>query len=173
LEGLARLLELLTNYFKVEIGKKLLDHLRQWADPSVLQEAAGKPLIDVEPIKIIVAILNVFHLLPSAANIFLENLVHIVLDLEEQLRRSLSSPFRLPLIKFLNRYASETIEYFYERLGDSKYSRLFISILETEEAIKLRQYIMENPNLLIEKASNSKDSDDFNEAKFQKIVIIR
>src|SRR5690606_9085943 len=52
LEGLARLLELLTNYFKVEIGKKLLDHLRQWADPVVLQECAGKPLSEVHEIKI-------------------------------------------------------------------------------------------------------------------------
>jgi len=58
LDGLARLLELLTNYFKVEIGKKLLDHLIQWAEPTVLQEAAGKPLIEVESIKIIVAILS-------------------------------------------------------------------------------------------------------------------
>ena len=32
LEGLARLLELLTNYFKVEIGHKLLDHFRIVAD---------------------------------------------------------------------------------------------------------------------------------------------
>ncbi|CAG8514761.1 8939_t:CDS:2, partial [Scutellospora calospora] len=173
LEGLARLLELLTNYFKVEIGKKLLDHLRQWADPSVLQEAAGKPLIEIEPIKIIVAILNVFHLLPPAAHVFLDELVVIVLSLEEQLRRSMSSPFRLPLIKFLNRYSSEAIEYFYNKIGDNKFIRLFINILGTDEATKLRQDMMANPLKLIDKTTNIQDSDSSYEVKFQRIVIIR
>ncbi|CAG8576103.1 11483_t:CDS:10, partial [Acaulospora morrowiae] len=172
LEGLARLLELLTNYFKVEIGKKLLDHLRQWAEPSVLQEAAGKP-IEIEPIKIIVSILNVFHLLPSAANIFLDDLVLIVLDLEDKIRRSLSSPFRLPLIKFLNRYSTEAVEYFYGKLGNSEFSRLFVSILGTEEAIKLRQEIMTYPMTLIEKTSNIQGSENLEEIQFQRIVIIR
>ena len=32
LEGLARLLELLTSYFKVEIGRKRLEHYRVTAD---------------------------------------------------------------------------------------------------------------------------------------------
>lgn len=173
LEGLARLLELLTNYFKVEIGRKLLDHLRQWAEPTVLQEAASKPLIEIEPIKIIVAILNVFHLLPPAAFVFLEDLVAIVLDLEEQLRRSMSSPFRLPLIKFLNRYSTNAIEYFYNKIGNDKSIRLFINILGTDEAIKLRQDIMAEPLKLIDKTSNIQDSDISDEVKFQRIVIIR
>ena len=43
LEGLARLLELLTNYFKVEIGHKLLDHYRVVADPQMLSTAATTP----------------------------------------------------------------------------------------------------------------------------------
>src|ERR1700679_2171894 len=39
LEGLARLLELLvTNYFKVEIGHKLLNHFHIVADPQLVQE---------------------------------------------------------------------------------------------------------------------------------------
>ncbi|CAG8473496.1 8844_t:CDS:10, partial [Racocetra fulgida] len=172
LEGLARLLELLTNYFKVEIGRKLLDHLRQWAEPSVLQEAAGKPLIEIESIKIIVAILNVFHLLPPAAYVFLDDLVTIVLDLEEQLRRSMSSPFRLPLIKFLNRYSSNAIEYFYEKVGNDKFTRLFINLLGNDEATQLREDIMKNPSQLIDKTSNIQDLDNADEVKFQRIVII-
>ena len=38
LDGLARLLKLLTNYFKVEIGACLLDHLKSIADPVSLQK---------------------------------------------------------------------------------------------------------------------------------------
>ncbi|KAI7863236.1 hypothetical protein BDF14DRAFT_1989138 [Spinellus fusiger] len=149
LEGLARLLELLTNYFKVEIGKKLLDHLKQWAEPKVLQEAAGKSLSENHEVKIIVAILNIFHLLPAAAHIFLDELVTVVLDMEEHLRRTLSSPFRPNLIKYLNRYPSETIAYFYERLNNPRCSRLFVDILSTENASQLRDEVSKSPSELI------------------------
>jgi transformation/transcription domain-associated protein len=75
LEGLARLLELLTHYFKVEIGHKLLDHFRIVADPQMLQASSRLPLVDNEGITKLVRLANIFHLLPSAANIFLEKLV--------------------------------------------------------------------------------------------------
>ena len=129
LEGLARLLELLTNYFKVEIGRKLLDHLKQWAEPKKLEEAAGRPLNENHEINIIVAILNIFHLLPAAAHIFMDELVTDVLEMEDHLRRSVSSPFRPNLIKYMNRYPKETVAYFFDRLDNLRYSRLFVSIL--------------------------------------------
>ncbi|CAG8494359.1 1120_t:CDS:10, partial [Paraglomus occultum] len=172
LEGLARLLELLKNYFKVEIGKKLLDHLRLWAEPRTLQEAATKPLTESEPIKIIVAILNVFHLLPPAANVFLDELVTLVLDLEEQLRRSSSSPFREPLIKFLNRYSTEATDYFYDRLSNEKHSRLFLNLIGAPNAEKLREEIMVNQAKLKEKTLDSEVKDP-DEAKLQLILIVR
>ncbi|GAA5802218.1 hypothetical protein HPULCUR_007681 [Helicostylum pulchrum] len=150
LEGLARLLELLTNYFKVEIGKKLLDHLKQWAEPKVLQEAAGKSLSENHEVKIIVAILNIFHLLPAAAHIFLDDLVSVVLEMEKHLRRSISSPFRPNLIKYLNRYPTETVAYFYERLNQPDHSRLFIDVLNTENAVQIRNEVAQSAQKVIE-----------------------
>ena len=44
LEGLARLLELLTNYFKVEIGHNFFDHSRSVTDPQMLQASSSLPL---------------------------------------------------------------------------------------------------------------------------------
>ncbi|CAO3681372.1 unnamed protein product [Umbelopsis ramanniana] len=170
LEGLARLLELLTNYFKVEIGKKLLDHLRQWAEPQVLQEAAGKPLSENHEIKIIVAILNIFHLLPVAANVFLDDLVTTVLDMEGHLRRSLSSPFRPNLIKYLNRYPSDSVAYFYDRLGNPKCSRLFVDILGTESASQLREEIAKAPADLIARTFGMADAGNM---QFQGVLIVR
>ncbi|KAI8605964.1 hypothetical protein EDD21DRAFT_315697 [Dissophora ornata] len=151
LEGLARLLELLTNYFKVEIGKKLLDHLRQWAEPTMLQECAGKPLSENQEIRIIVGILNVFCLLPQAANIFLDELVTVVLEMESHLRRAMSSPFRHSLLKFLNRYSDEAVDYFLDRLTKERHSRLFVDLLSTEFAAPLRAEIVRNPDKLIKK----------------------
>ncbi|OBZ88491.1 Transcription-associated protein 1 [Choanephora cucurbitarum] len=162
LEGLARLLELLTNYFKVEIGKKLLDHLKQWAEPKVLQEAANKPLSENHEIKIIVAILNIFHLLPAAAHIFLDELVIVVLEMEGHLRRSVSSPFRPNLIKYLNRYPVETVAYFYERLNNDPCSQLFADILDIESASRLREEVANTSSELVSKAFKSADTNSTN-----------
>ncbi|KAF7725495.1 hypothetical protein EC973_009595 [Apophysomyces ossiformis] len=170
LEGLARLLELLTNYFKVEIGKKLLDHLKQWAEPKVLQEAAGKSLSENHEVKIIVAILNIFHLLPAAAHIFLDELVSVVLDMEEHLRRSISSPFRPNLIKYLNRYPAETLAYFYEKLGNQRYSRLFIAILGTESASQLRDEVAKAPAELVNRTFKVPDNPNMH---YQGVLIVQ
>ncbi|KAI9495464.1 hypothetical protein BDB00DRAFT_870320 [Zychaea mexicana] len=170
LEGLARLLELLTNYFKVEIGKKLLDHLKQWADPKVLQEAAGKSLNENHEVKIIVAILNIFHLLPAAAHIFLNDLVTVVIDMEKDIRRTVSSPFRPNLIKYLNRYPTETVAYFYERLDQPQHSRLFVDILGTENATPLRDEVAKSPTELVNKTFNVTDNATMH---YQGVLIVR
>ncbi|KAJ3074848.1 hypothetical protein HDU98_010028 [Podochytrium sp. JEL0797] len=159
LDGLARLLELLTSYFKVEIGKKLLDHCRQWAEPSVLSSASGRPLTEIDEIKVMVAMLNVFHLLPPAANCFMEDLVKTILDLEAGLRRTISSPFRTPLVKFLNRYSTEAMEFFFNRLGDSNYSCLFISVLADENANPLRVEVLNNTTRMIEATYENASAD--------------
>ena len=134
LQGLSRLLELLTNYFKVEIGKKLLDHLGKWAEPIKMDEWSARPLSEIEDINIISAILDVFYLLPTGANMFLEDLVAQVIYLESMIRRSVSSPFRKPLCRFLNRYASESVGYFLDRLGKNEYANLFSEILKCDIA---------------------------------------
>jgi transformation/transcription domain-associated protein len=38
LQGLARLLELLSNWFNVTLGAKLLDHLKKWLEPEKLAQ---------------------------------------------------------------------------------------------------------------------------------------
>ncbi|KAI8988247.1 hypothetical protein BDF20DRAFT_910766 [Mycotypha africana] len=181
LEGLARLLELLTNYFKVEIGKKLLDHLKLWAEPKVLQDIAGKSLNENHEIKIIVAILNIFHLLPAAAHIFLDELVTVVIEMESHLRRSVSSPFRPNLLKYLNRYPTETIEYFYERLNDPQCCQLFIDLLNMEDATQLREEVSNTSSRLLNKVfsdimtnveANEQTSIPFNVIHYRGAMII-
>ncbi|KAG5438769.1 hypothetical protein PCANB_002489 [Pneumocystis canis] len=149
LEGLARLLELLTSYFKVEIGKKLLDHLRVWADPSILQMISGSPLEEQHCITIISAILNIFHLLPPSANTFLEELVTIVMDLETQLRRTSSSPLRKPLLYFLNKYPNDCWNYFAPKLDQQKYSLFFSQLLNADISEPLRAHISSNLSSVI------------------------
>ncbi|BFZ54613.1 transcription-associated protein 1 [Savitreella phatthalungensis] len=138
LEGLARLLELLTNYFKVEIGRKLLDHLKAWADPGTLQQLAAKPLDDQQAVKVIAAIINIFHLLPSTAHMFMDDLVTATLELETHLRRTSRSPFRKALLVFLRRYPQETCAYFKAKISNVKLSNFLVGLFDEAEDDGLR-----------------------------------
>ncbi|KAG6866480.1 hypothetical protein C0991_003998 [Blastosporella zonata] len=139
LEGLARLLELLTNYFKVEIGHKLLDHFRIVADPQMLNESARLPLTNNEGITKLVRLANIFHLLPSAANIFLENLVNAIVQTESHMCFSTQSPFSEPLAKYLDRYPAEGIDFFLRHLNFPRHMRTLRSILEGKLAPNLER----------------------------------
>ncbi|GLB33849.1 putative PI3 PI4-kinase family protein [Lyophyllum shimeji] len=139
LEGLARLLELLTNYFKVEIGHKLLDHFRIVADPQMLTDSSRLPLSSNEGITKLVRLANIFHLLPSAANIFLENLVNAIVQTESQMHFSTRSPFSEPLAKYLDRYPVEGIDFFIRHLNFPRHLRTLRSILEAKLAPNLER----------------------------------
>ena len=129
LEGLARLLELLTHYFKVEIGHKLLDHFKIIADPQMLRASSRLPLADNEGITKLNRLVNIFHLLPSAANIFLENLINAVVSAEEYLQSATKSPFSVPLGKFLDRYPSESVDYLLRYLHNPRMVRTFRNVI--------------------------------------------
>ncbi|KAF2403064.1 hypothetical protein EJ06DRAFT_580246 [Trichodelitschia bisporula] len=141
LEGLARLLKLLTNYFKVEIGARLLDHMKHIADPLLLQQVSFTLVEQSKPMRVIAATLNIFHLLPPAAHSFLSTLVQKVIEIETGLRRTYFSPFREPLIKYLNQYPKEAWEYFQPKMRDHAYGRFFAQILADPEAGPLRSAV--------------------------------
>ncbi|GMM36217.1 hypothetical protein DASC09_035420 [Saccharomycopsis crataegensis] len=120
LEALAKLLVLLISYFKVEIGNKLMDHLKAWATPHTLHVISSQDLSSNSTIKIVSAILNIFHLLPEKARIFIPDILSILNYLEFNLRRCQGSPFRVPIGKFLNRFASETFTYYLDNFKSTQ-----------------------------------------------------
>jgi transformation/transcription domain-associated protein len=144
LEALARLLELLITYFKVEIGRKLLDHLMAWAQPSVLNAISSQELEHNPTVKIIVAILNIFHLLPPKAYTFMEEIIRTLNYLEENLRRSQGSPFRAPIAKFLNRFPPETYQYFLQQFNIREMGTKLAYFVSLEECGDLRKHIKDN-----------------------------
>ena len=150
LEGLRTLLQLLTNYFKVEIGTRLLDHMTSIADSTTLQKVSFS-LIEAQPkMRVITAIFSVFHLLPPAAVQFLPTLVQRVLELESSLRRTRSSPFREPLMKYLNHYPSESWTYFSVALNEEVKGRFFAQILYDPESGPLRQKVIDEIDSFVE-----------------------
>lgn len=83
---------------------------------------------NIDPYISYAAIIELFHLLPQAASKFLDELVTLTIDLEgalppAQVYSEINSPYRLPLTKFLNRYATLAVDYFLARLSEPKYFR--------------------------------------------------
>lgn len=146
LEGLSRLLMLLSSCFNVTLGEKLLEHLKQWRDPERIIKA-GIWKRGEEP-AVAAAIVDLFHLLPPSES-FLESLITCVVELEAVLPKygsygKMSSPYRIPLTKYLNRYSSQTVAYFLKRehLTEVKYSSLFQQLIELPEAAPIRAIIV-------------------------------
>jgi transformation/transcription domain-associated protein len=154
LDGLARLLQLLTTYFKVEIGSRLLDHIKVLAEPNILQRISFTLIEQNDQMKIIAAVFNIFHLLPSAAEHFKERLIEIVLDLEEKLRRTRYSPFRAPLYKYLNRYPKEVWLLLVGKIEDQKYGRFLAQVLAHPESGPLRKVVVDNVEILIKNSGD-------------------
>jgi transformation/transcription domain-associated protein len=149
LENLARLLRLLTTYFKVEIGARLLDHIKVLADPNLLQQISFTFFEQNNAMKVIAAVFNIFHLLPPAAEQFKERLIDTVLELEDKLRRTQYSPFRPPLYKYLNRYPQEVFLSLVSKIEDPKYGRFLAQVLVHPDSQPLRDYAAANVEGLI------------------------
>ncbi|KAM3383848.1 hypothetical protein ACQJBY_008479 [Aegilops geniculata] len=155
LQGLARLLELLSNWFNVTLGAKLLDHLKKWLEPEKLAQSQKSWKTGDEP-KIAAAMIELFHLLPAAASKFLDDLVTLVIDLEsalpeDQFYSEINSPYRAPLSKFLNRYAVEAVDYFLARLSHQKYFRRFMYIICSDTG-ELRDELAKSPQKILASA---------------------
>ncbi|GFY88275.1 phosphotransferases/inositol or phosphatidylinositol kinase [Actinidia rufa] len=76
LQGLDRLLELLSNWFNVTLGDKLLEYLKKWLEPKELAHCQKSSKVGEEP-KIAAAIIDLFHLFPSASGKFLDKLGYV------------------------------------------------------------------------------------------------
>ena len=167
LDGLARLLELLSNCFNVTLGEKLLDHLGKLANPDELRKLR-KSRVDTpssqgkreheDHVQIAAKIIGLFYLLPPASDQFLEPLVAKTLELESILPSlsfyggfgtGSSSPYRAPLIKFLSVEPAKTCEYFLKNLHLPKLSQMFQAVLRDPGCEKIRQVVKQNPDDLI------------------------
>jgi transformation/transcription domain-associated protein len=155
LENLARLLRLLTTYFKVEIGTRLLDHIKVLAEPNGLQQISFTFFEQNAQMRVIAAVVNIFHLLPEAAKTFKDRVIDTVLELEEKLRRTHHSPFRAPLYKYINRYPEEVWKWLVDKSQDVKYGRFLAQALRDPESQFLREHAAAQIDSLILACTNA------------------
>ncbi|KID86829.1 histone acetylase complex subunit [Metarhizium guizhouense ARSEF 977] len=153
LDNLSRLLKLLTSYFKVEIGARLLDQIDSIVEPNAWQQISFTFFEQHQQMKVITAILNIFHLLPAPAEAFKERLIDCFLGLEEKLRRTIQSPFRQPIYLYLNRYPKEVWTFLLGKLDELKYGRLLAQVLRHPESGPLRDAAVDGLGALMTKCN--------------------
>lgn len=150
-EGLRRILQLFSHFFKAEIGKKLLDYLYAWAgqqqqsgDASSLaaktvppSSVSPSPFPDGHDLKVITAITELFCLLPSCGQMFMSELFFVVRDLESVIKRRSSSPFRPILLRFMEIYPQEAVLFFMDKILDQSIMMLFCSLIMQPNASKV------------------------------------
>ncbi|KAF8309342.1 hypothetical protein DL93DRAFT_2085770 [Clavulina sp. PMI_390] len=134
LDGLGRLMDLLTNHFKVEIGVKLLDHHRQLADPKMLTEASHGSLETNEEIQKLARLTDIFHRLPSGASMYLADLSDNVVAIENVLCATIETPFTGPLAAFYEKYPSEAVDYLYDHVDNIRHVRTIRSVIVSKKA---------------------------------------
>ncbi|KAL7422906.1 transcription-associated protein 1 [Cryptotrichosporon argae] len=137
LEGLARFLELLHNYFKVEIGIKLLDHFETLGEAAVLAKASAGPLDDNQDIARMARLVNIFRLLPPAAVMYMQKLTTRVSNAEAALFQSTPGPFTDVLGKYLDRYADEGATNLIDNISNPRMVATYQNIMVSGSAPKL------------------------------------
>ncbi|XP_072524221.1 transformation/transcription domain-associated protein isoform X2 [Salminus brasiliensis] len=148
---------LFPNSFNDKFCDQMMQHLRKWMEVVVLthkggQRSDGSPATEgVEEMKICSAIINLFHLIPAAPQTLVKPLLEVVMKTERAMLIEAGSPFREPLIKFLTRHPSQTVELFMMEatLNDPQWSRMFMSFLKHKDAKPLRDVLASNPSRFV------------------------
>ncbi|XP_047673069.1 transformation/transcription domain-associated protein isoform X1 [Tachysurus fulvidraco] len=127
-----------------------IQHLRKWMEVVVLTHKGGQRS-DGSEMKICSAIINLFHLIPAAPQTLVKPLLEVVMKTERAMLIEAGSPFREPLIKFLTRHPSQTVELFMMEatLNDPQWSRMFMSFLKHKDAKPLRDVLASNPSRFV------------------------
>ncbi|TMW44508.1 hypothetical protein DOY81_004448 [Sarcophaga bullata] len=83
----------------------------------------------------VVCLIEMFHQITAATPKYIENLCQLVLQTEKNLMIESSSPYRTPLLKFLLRFPTETVDYFLSDIYivDDQWNRFFIHILKHKD----------------------------------------
>ncbi|KAF7204723.1 transcript variant X2 [Nothobranchius furzeri] len=148
---------LFPNSFNDKFCDQMMQHLRKWMEVVVITHKGGQRSDGsvskhfYHQMKICSAIINLFHLIPAAPQTLVKPLLEVVMKTERAMLIEAGSPFREPLIKFLTRHPSQTVELFMMEatLNDPQWSRMFMSFLKHKDAKPLRDVLASNPNRFV------------------------
>ena len=93
-----------------------MQHLKKWLEVAIVTQksasSGGNKAGVQEQLKVAAAIVDLFHIIPTATARFIELLCKLVLTIERALAVEPGSLLRDPLRRYLARFPSETLDIF-------------------------------------------------------------
>ncbi|GAB6032800.1 hypothetical protein CHUAL_012003 [Chamberlinius hualienensis] len=160
IQRLSYLTRLYPKTFNEKLCEQMLAHLRKWLE-EVLKSQKGVQRTTSNEIKICQAIIDIFHQIPAASFKVVDPLTTLILRTEKALLIEAGSLFRNPLLKFLVRYPSTTMEFILNdsNIKDQHYNRFAMYLLRREDGKPFREYLQQNSNKFISMISEVKSGN--------------
>lgn len=183
---LSYLTQLFPSMFNEKLCDQLLEIIKKMLQASV---AANKSQNFLKVSKTgetemkIATIIEIFHQIPAATQKFVPSLIALVLAAEKEIMIEPSSPYRVPLVKFLIRYPDETIDIFMSEgnIKNAQYNRFLIYLLKHKDGTPFKTILENRVDRLVELILKDKTNhnpilpeytqEDENEAQHQSILI--
>uniref|UniRef100_A0A0L8IF18 Non-specific serine/threonine protein kinase n=1 Tax=Octopus bimaculoides TaxID=37653 RepID=A0A0L8IF18_OCTBM len=172
IQRLTSLTQLFPHTFKEKLLEQLLTHLKKFMEVAISNQKSGQQRnngqVLSQELKICAAIINIFHLVPTATQKIIEPLTRLIFQTEKALFMEAGSPFREPLLKFLLRFPGPTVELFLNdnTIIDQQWTRYLEFIVKHKDAQVIRDVIMANPMRLVTMAlKNIQNAQDMQHAQ--------
>ncbi|XP_011505966.1 PREDICTED: transformation/transcription domain-associated protein [Ceratosolen solmsi marchali] len=146
---LSYLTQLFPSTFSITLCEQLLQHLKKLLE-NLIQAHKGVSKTGENEQKI-ATIIGIFHQIPAATPKFIDVLCRLVMQTEKQLLVEASSPFRVPLMKFLLRYPTETLNLFLNdnNIKDQQWSRYLEFLIKHKNGKSFRDVLHKSTARLI------------------------
>lgn len=145
---LSYLTQLFPSTFSITLCEQLLQHLKKLLE-NLVQAHKGVSKVGENEQKIAI-IIEIFHQIPAATPKFIDVLCRLVMTAEKTISIEASSPFRVPLMKFLLRYPSETINLLLNdnNIKDQQWSRYLEFLIKHKDGKPFRDVLCKNTERL-------------------------
>ncbi|XP_012223234.1 transformation/transcription domain-associated protein isoform X2 [Linepithema humile] len=139
---LSYLTQLFPSTFSITLCEQLLQHLKKLLENLIQSHKCIQVKYGENEQKITI-IIGIFHEIPAAAPKFIDVLCRLVLQTEKSLLVEVSSPFRMPLMKFLLRYPAETLNLFLHdnNIKDQQWSRYLEYLVKHKDGKPFRDIL--------------------------------
>ncbi|XP_032685098.1 transformation/transcription domain-associated protein [Odontomachus brunneus] len=146
---LSYLTQLFPSTFSITLCEQLLQHLKKLLE-NLIQTQKGI-LKTGENEQKITTIIGIFHEIPAATPKFIDLLCRLVLHTEKTLLVEVSSPFRVPLMKFLLRYPADTLSLFLHdnNIKDQQWSRYLEYLIKHKDGKPIRDILHNSSTRLV------------------------
>ena len=143
LEGIMRLMKVSPKSVPDKYANDLLSQLKSWVDPASVPNTS-----ETVRVSVCSSIIMALALCPNASPL-LPDVMKCVFPLETALARCIDTPYRQPLVKFLNIDPAASVTFFFERLATDEAAQLWQFLFAHPAATPLREYLRDHPEMLM------------------------